>query len=164
MKKKKSSPRSFKKRQIKQKLLPKKKVKKSSYTDLYGIAIIILLGTIIYSNSFNCSFHLDDTRSIVDNVSIRNLSDVKAIWEYSQTRFISYYSFAINYHFGELNVWGYHFVNLLIHLINACLVYWFTLLYFLLVCLRIMLSVKTKKLLPLLRLCYLYQILWPPNP
>ncbi len=97
-----------------------------------GVALLIIffVGLIIYSNSFKCSFHLDDRNSIMENVSIRNLSDIGAIWNYNHSRFIPYLSFAINYHFGELNVWGYHFVNVLIHLITSGLVWWLTMLLF----------------------------------
>jgi protein O-mannosyl-transferase len=98
---------------------------------LFGLAIIILLGIIIYSNSFKCSFQFDDEASIFNNASIRNLSDVKAWWNSYPSRPFSILTFAINYHFDKLNVWGYHLVNLVIHLINACLVWWLTLLIFL---------------------------------
>jgi Flp pilus assembly protein TadD len=94
----------------------------------YGI--VILLGIIIYSNSFNCSFHLDDARSIVDNLYIRNLSHLKSLWESEHTRIIPNITFALNYHFGGLHVTGYHLVNLFIHLANSCLAYWLTLLIF----------------------------------
>jgi tetratricopeptide (TPR) repeat protein len=88
---------------------------------------VILLGIIIYYNSFDCSFQFDDKHNIIDNMPIRSLSAIGEIWQLGHSRFVGYYSFAINYHFGELNVWGYHFVNLIIHLLNACLVFWFTL-------------------------------------
>jgi hypothetical protein len=94
------------------------------------LATILLLGIIIYSNSFVSTFHLDDINNIRDNASIRNLSNIKGMWEFSQTRFLALYSFAWNFHYGQLNVWGYHLVNLLIHLINAILVYWLTFLIF----------------------------------
>jgi Tfp pilus assembly protein PilF len=63
-------------------------------------------------------------------MAIRDLSDLQAIWNYSNSRFIAYYTFAINYHFGELGVYGYHLFNLIVHLINAALVYFLTLLIF----------------------------------
>ncbi len=109
---------------------PKMLGKENRYMHLLKVGIIILLGIIIYSNSFNCSFQLDDPASIVDNQVIRDVTNVNSIWKYSQSRFIPYFSLAVNYHFGELNVWGYHFLNLIIHLINASLVYWLTLLIF----------------------------------
>jgi len=85
---------------------------------------IVLLGLLIYSNSFDCSFHLDDRNSIMENTSIRDLSDLSSLWEYNPTRFIPYLTLALNYHFHELDVKGYHYVNLVIHILNACLVWW----------------------------------------
>jgi tetratricopeptide (TPR) repeat protein len=109
---------------------PVKQDKKNSYSDMAGLAIIILLGINIYSNSFDCSFHFDDFLNIVNNESIRNLSDVKAWWNFYPTRSIGFFTFALNYHFNQLDVHYYHLVNLIIHLINSCLVWQLTLLIF----------------------------------
>ena len=100
--------------------------KKNKYNDLLGLAAIILLGALIYSNSFDCSFHLDDSNSIVENTRIRDIYNVNAWWNFNPSRPIAYGSFALNYHFNQLNVWGWHFVNLFIHLVNAMLVWWLT--------------------------------------
>jgi len=109
---------------------PDKGYAKSRYFDFFSLGIIIILGIIIYSNTLNSSFHFDDSTSIVNNPSIQKLSDVKAWWNFSPSRPVSMFSFALNYHFGQLNVRGYHIVNLLIHLINACLVWWLSILIF----------------------------------
>ena len=95
-----------------------------------GIFIILLSGILIYSNSFSCSFHFDDLSDIIGNARIRNLSDVKAWWNYVPSRPVGFFTFAVNYHFNKLDVWGYHLINLLIHVVNACLVWWLTLLIF----------------------------------
>ena len=128
------------KKEIQQKNLPKKdhgryqkpikQVKRSIYPDVVGLVIIILLGIIIYSNSFNCSFHFDDYPDIVNNTKIQDLQDVRAWWNFYPSRPIGIFTFALNYHFNQLDVRYYHFVNLVIHLINACLVWWLTLLIF----------------------------------
>jgi hypothetical protein len=109
---------------------PKKELKHNRYSDVAVLAIIILLGIIIYSNSFDCSFHFDDLTRIVDNTSIHKLADVKAWWNSYPSRPIGMFTFALNYHFNQLDVWYYHLFNLIIHLINACLVWWLTLLIF----------------------------------
>jgi tetratricopeptide (TPR) repeat protein len=127
MKKRKSTSRP-KKGHSKLKHQPKNKAIKSNFYNLPGLGIVLILGIIIYSNSFDCAFQLDDRESIIENIAIRDLSNLKDIWNHNNSRFIAYYTFAINYHFGGLNLWGYHFGNLLIHLINASLVYWLTLL------------------------------------
>ncbi len=122
---------------VRQKKIPVKKgskpdipVERNRYAGVTGLAIIILLGFIIYSNSFNCSFHLDDFHNIVDNTNIRNLSDVKAWWNVYPTRPFAVFTYVLNYHFNQLDVRYWHLVNLVIHLINASLVWWLTLLIF----------------------------------
>lgn len=97
---------------------------------IFIILIICLLGFIVYSHTFYYPFHFDDEPSIPANFSIRDISNLKAIWNFCPTRFITYLSFSLNYHFHKLNVFGYHLVNLLIHLISASLVYWFVSLSF----------------------------------
>ena len=114
----------------KQSLNPETKFREKSYANLLGLALIVALGTLLYSNSFNCPFHFDDSFNIVDNISIRNLSDVNAWWNYNNSRPIAFFSFALNYHFNQLNPWGWHLVNLAIHLVNALLVWWLALLIF----------------------------------
>ena len=109
---------------------PLKQVKKNRYSNMVGLSLIFLLGIIIYSNSFYCSFHFDDLLRIVYNIKIRNLADVKAWWNYYPSRPVGTLTFALNYHFNQLDVWYWHLVNLIIHLINACLVWWLTLLIF----------------------------------
>lgn len=91
--------------------------------DILAALTILTTGIIIYSNSFSCSFHLDDDPNIVYNDKIRDWRNFQAIWEGHRTRFFTFLTFAANYHFGGYRVWGYHFVNLLIHLINALLVW-----------------------------------------
>jgi tetratricopeptide (TPR) repeat protein len=103
-------------------------VKKNKYVDIAGLAIIILLGIKIYSNTFDCSFHFDDIINIVNNKNIRNLSDVQAWWNFYPTRAVGFFTFALNYHFSQLDVKYYHLFNLIVHLINSCLVWWLTLL------------------------------------
>lgn len=46
----------------------------------------------------------------------------------SPTRWVSYLSFALTYHYFKLDVRYWHMVNLSIHLLNAILVWWLTLL------------------------------------
>jgi tetratricopeptide (TPR) repeat protein len=43
--------------------------------------------------------------------------------DFPKTRYIGYLSFALNYYLDGLNVIGYHILNILIHIINALLVY-----------------------------------------
>ena len=103
----------------------------SSFFTRYGFLITFLLTTVsaflIYSNTFSSPFHFDDTPNIVENYKLRDLS---IFWPPSGTRYIGSLSFAINYHFGSLNVFGYHLVNIIIHIINSILVWWLVILTF----------------------------------
>lgn len=80
-------------------------------------------GSLVYANSFDCSFHLDDINNIIENRSIRSLKEIGTLWAQNHNRFVAMLTFAVNYRFGGLNVWGYHFVNILIHIFNAFIVY-----------------------------------------
>jgi tetratricopeptide (TPR) repeat protein len=150
MKKKRSVKKQKKARTIR-KNYSRKSVRKGGKTavpsTLLSLAIIFILGTIIYSNSFNCAFHLDDKTSILDNIAIQDLSDLNAIWNYSHGRFIAYLTFAVNYHFGELNVEGYHLFNLVVHLFNASLIYWLTMMIFSSPALKTYTIIKDKKII-----------------
>lgn len=130
MKKVNSKKPSHEKKNIKSVGLPQGELDKKTSFDIIGILIIVMLGIIIYSNTYSCSFHLDDEHTIVDNNAIKDIFNIKAIWNNNHNRFIPYLSFAINYHFGKLDVTGYHLVNIIIHLMNACVVFMLTKLLF----------------------------------
>ncbi|MFQ5540467.1 MAG: tetratricopeptide repeat protein, partial [Candidatus Binatia bacterium] len=89
--------------------------------------LLSLLATLIYSNTFSSPFYFDDTRNIVENPQIKDLSNFLG---FSGSRAVGFLSFALNYHFNGLNVFGYHLVNLLIHITNGFLVYSLVLLLF----------------------------------
>jgi len=97
---------------------------------LFSFLLIIVTGLSIYSNSFKNAFVFDDVNNIVKNTAIHDISDVKAWWHYSAQRPISMLTFALNYHFGALNVLHYHITNFIIHLICSFLVWWLSVLIF----------------------------------
>ena len=82
-----------------------------------------------YSNSLHGPFVFDDNSNIVDNLDLRwtSLSWSQLVHmnleRHRASRLVAYVSFALNYFFGEYNVWGYHAVNIGIHLLNGLLVY-----------------------------------------
>jgi len=88
--------------------------------------LILLVGALAYSNSFTAPFLLDDLTSIVDNPGITDLANFAPGgigYDFMPRRWVAYFTFAVNYQFGGLEVWGYHLLNLLIHLGTASLVY-----------------------------------------
>ncbi|MFH0897186.1 MAG: tetratricopeptide repeat protein, partial [Candidatus Bathyarchaeota archaeon] len=94
------------------------------------IIAICCLGMVVYSNTLNSSFHLDDYNSITDNPAIKNIWSPLNIWNFWPTRFITYLSLAFNYHLHKLDVSGYHLFNLAVHLGSSILVWWLMLLTF----------------------------------
>ena len=91
---------------------------------LFPCFLIITIGIICYSGSFDASFTFDDIPSIINNESIKDLWDLKTILEANETRFLAFFSFAVNYHIHGLNLFGYHLVNLIIHILTALTLYW----------------------------------------
>jgi len=94
---------------------------------LPAVLLLALLALLIYSNTFSVPFVFDDIRNIVDNPQIK---DLRNFLGFSGSRHIGFLSFALNYHFNQLNLFGYHLVNLAIHIFNGFLVYLFVLLLF----------------------------------
>lgn len=84
--------------------------------------VIAAVGALIYSNSLSGQFQFDDGSSIVNNPYIHTL-DIGRIWWMSTVRFVGYLTFALNYHFGGLDTTGYHAVNLVIHIVAACVLF-----------------------------------------
>ncbi|MGE5279173.1 MAG: tetratricopeptide repeat protein [Deltaproteobacteria bacterium] len=87
--------------------------------------VLVSVGFIVYSNTFNASFQLDDETSITSNEHIQHLNMIGTIWRHWPSRFLTYLSLAINYHIGKEEVFGYHAVNLTLHLVVTLLVFWF---------------------------------------
>ena len=86
---------------------------------------IFLLGTLLYSNTFHAGFYFDDHVAIVGNPAIRDLGNLRAIWDAFHTRVIAGLSFALNYALGKLNPFGYHLLNITCHLLSSLLIYVF---------------------------------------
>ncbi|HLF17786.1 MAG TPA: tetratricopeptide repeat protein [Candidatus Omnitrophota bacterium] len=96
-----------------------------------GLVTIILLGFLIYSNSLRGEFQFDDWHYIVNNPTIKDVGNFQLFDRLStslRVRYVAFLTFALNHHFHQLDTFGYHLVNLLIHLINGMLVYWLALL------------------------------------
>lgn len=89
--------------------------------------IIIIVTTIAYWNSFDVPFQFDGHNAVRDNPDIRDISNINRIFNSFPHRPFVQITFALNYHFHELDVWGYHLVNLIIHIVNALLVFWLVL-------------------------------------
>jgi hypothetical protein len=97
------------------------------------IYLLVLVGVVflLYSNTFNNPFILDDWSNITSNISLRledfSLKEIKESARDSQisTRPISYITFALNYYFHQFRLPGYHLVNILIHVFAGIFLYLF---------------------------------------
>ncbi|MDP2277338.1 MAG: hypothetical protein Q8K51_03855 [Nitrospirota bacterium] len=100
-----------------------KKLYELSDTKKIALSIILIAAAavIIYSNTFHSSFHFDDTPAIVENYAIHRF-DIKEIFSTS-SRPILDITFALNYYFGKLDVFGYHLINIMLHIVNGILLY-----------------------------------------
>lgn len=105
------------------------------------IAVICLL---IYSNTWNAAWHMDDFPNIVNNplLHIREISvasllkatnlfqDQNALYSGISYRPFSYLTFALNWYVGGAQVWGYHLINIGIHILCGIGLYFFLLTLF----------------------------------
>ncbi len=90
---------------------------------LVQVLLIVFLAVLGYSNTFHVPYIFDDVWSIVENPKIRDLHFFLETDAIRSTRYLGFLTFALNYAVHELDVTGYHVVNLAIHIINASLVY-----------------------------------------
>jgi tetratricopeptide (TPR) repeat protein len=91
-------------------------------------ALIIILCLAAYSNTFHVPFQFDDPRSISEVPFVRDIHQFPN--PITQQRAIGFLTFALNYWLHGTDVVGYHIVNLVIHIMNALLVYAFIVLSF----------------------------------
>jgi len=91
------------------------------------LLLLSLLAALIYSNTFSIPFQFDDADNIVQNPQVKDLAN---FFDLSGSRYVGFLSFALNYYVGGLQVFGYHLVNLIIHIANGFLVYSLVLLLF----------------------------------
>ncbi len=83
-------------------------------------ALLCLVGVLLYAHTLQAPFYLDDNHAIVGNPQIKDLH--LALQGVLSRRGLASLTLAVNYRFGELQVAGYHLVNIAIHLGASCLV------------------------------------------
>ena len=101
------------------------------------IFLLLCLVLLIYSNTYNATWHFDDYHNITHNekVHLKDLSPSSIIDTFFALsngedrsklyRPVSVFSLALNWYFGQNNVWGYHLVNNIIHCLSAIFLYFF---------------------------------------
>ncbi|QWV94358.1 tetratricopeptide repeat protein [Geomonas oryzisoli] len=109
---------------------------------LVHILLVLAVGFAVYSNIIWAPFVFDDQPFLAGNPLVKDFgffTDPQRVFALPinpdlknnfMLRPVAYFTFALNYAFHGLDVGGYHVVNLLVHLVNALLVYllvWLTL-------------------------------------
>ncbi|MBW2490813.1 MAG: hypothetical protein JRE65_06680, partial [Deltaproteobacteria bacterium] len=104
------------------------------HLSIFKSALILLFFTAItfaiYSQTFDSPFVLDDLRKIEENPHLRvnRLSPakiVKAGLQSSRARPIAFMTFALNYSLHQYDVFGYHLLNISIHVLTGFFLYLF---------------------------------------
>ena len=102
--------------------------------NIFVILAIIILVLSVYSNTFNASWHFDDDQNIRELGSMRLNKlcwpEIKRTFFNEQgaiSRPVVRVTLALNYYFGKTNVFGYHLINISIHIIAA--IFLFLLIY-----------------------------------
>jgi len=95
-----------------------------------ALCLICCTAVVIYSNIYNNPFAFDDGSNIVENSAVKDLSGFFGNGGLLEPRGVVELTFALNYRIGGLNVAGYHFFNILIHVLNGFLVYFLILAIF----------------------------------
>ncbi len=96
------------------------------HNPILRILLIIVSGGLAYSNTFDVPFVLDDYHVIVDNKKLVNFSTFLASDLFPNPRWVALASFALNRSVSDLDLAGFHAVNLIIHLAAGIAVFLLT--------------------------------------
>lgn len=98
--------------------------------DALLLLFILALTVVSYLPGMNGGFYFDDKPNIVDATVIHwdsiTFANMERLVKYAtnSNRIVSNTSFALNYLAGELNPAGYHWTNLIIHLLTGLMLIW----------------------------------------
>jgi protein O-mannosyl-transferase len=82
-----------------------------------------LLAFLLYFNALNNPFVYDDHHTVIDNASLVDPSQIKGVLLHMRFRPLVNLSYAVDYSIWQLNPFGYHLTNLILHLVNIPLCY-----------------------------------------
>lgn len=105
-----------------------------------SVLLIVLTVVVVYVNTVGNSFHFDDFHSIVENPSVRDISNIPVYFSdpgmFSGDVGVRMYrplflvTLVFNYWVGGYDVTGYHLVNILLHTLNTLFVFFIALLFY----------------------------------
>jgi protein O-mannosyl-transferase len=101
---------------------------------MWALALLCLVSLLVFIHTISFAFVWDDETQILRNPWIRDWSKVGQffttnVWAFSRIDRISNYyrplhmfAHAVGYHLSELKPWGYHLINILLHVVSTLLV------------------------------------------
>lgn len=87
--------------------------------------IILSAGVISYASGLLADFQFDDYYAIVNNPLIKHFSPA-VLWDHYKARLVTNFSFTVNYLLFGLDVFWWHMINLVIHVVTAFFAYLLT--------------------------------------
>jgi tetratricopeptide (TPR) repeat protein len=93
---------------------------------IVAVLILVGIGVSAYAATLQSPFLDSEVRTLLEDPAIQDFSKVNEITRIDQifNGSLPKLSFAINYLMGHSNPWGYHLVNLMIHLAVGLAFYW----------------------------------------
>ncbi len=111
-------------------ILPSRPASTSSGPDRLSVAfalVLFALTVITYLPALSCAYIWDDGANLTNNPTLRSLDGLRRIWfevgAVPQYYPLVYTSFWVEYHLWGLSPFGYHAVNVLLHSLNAVLLW-----------------------------------------
>ncbi|MDP2886614.1 MAG: tetratricopeptide repeat protein [Ignavibacteria bacterium] len=98
---------------------------------LVAVVVIVLIAAFAYSATMSNGFtNWDDNHMVTENGMIRSLSFANLVHIFASMHYGHYHplvviSYALEYHFFRLDPWIYHLTNVVFHILNTLLVFWF---------------------------------------
>jgi protein O-mannosyl-transferase len=94
-----------------------------------ALVLICFCGVICFFATVHSPFLYDDTHVIQENPYIKNLSEFQQMVGVQNifNRSILLLTFSVNYAIGQENVFGYHLINIMLHLCVGIMLYFLTL-------------------------------------
>lgn len=88
-------------------------------TKRLALLILTFVTGLLYLNSVDVPWYFDDSGMIVRNRVLNDVTQIGRIFAYNPPRFLGFFSFAANIAVGGFDVFGFHVVNLLVHIAMA---------------------------------------------
>jgi tetratricopeptide (TPR) repeat protein len=93
---------------------------------LFCLCALAVLTVATYANSLDGSFVFDDLQVVMQNsalMNVRTFGDVVSLAMREGSRKLLFFTYGLNYYLSGLQTFGYHLVNVILHVVNVLLVY-----------------------------------------